>query len=65
MHVYKAQPIRGDVPVPDLQIIAMDPMSVDAENQFEEDAQKLVDALYRSLPGRTMDALLIEMQKHI
>lgn len=72
MIIYKAQGSIGH-PIPDLEITATEqlpaqPMTqyykadlVAAHRLFEEQARELVDRLFASLPGGTIDAVLVEM----
>jgi hypothetical protein len=69
--IYKAQPI-GDQVIPDLDIRATDTLpeqpffpSSTWEKHWRDiyaaQAGAIADALYASLPGGTLDALLVEM----
>jgi len=66
VHAYKAQEIRPTRPVPDLHIDATEPLPDDMKpiqyaQAFATDAQAIVDALWESLPGATLDIILTRM----
>lgn len=59
--LYRASSLSADV-VEDLCIQTFQPMPDDhAPGLFEEQARELVVALGRTLPGGTMDQLLVEL----
>lgn len=66
-YFYKAQPIvRGAAEVSDLYIRAGTPVPslsdlLDMRALFAKEARNLADALQESLPGGTIDALLVEL----
>lgn len=65
VHIYRAQTVQGSMePQPvTISIVAEFP-NLDSEagiEQHEDDAAALVDALWRSLPGGTLDRLFARM----
>ena len=71
---YKAAPIHKDQRIPDLLIIAetemKEPGKVGCQNDFQlwrhqldNEGQKIVNALFASLPGGVLDAVLYHMLK--
>ena len=65
VEVYKAQDICGRK-IPDLRLVAMQPFpdSPGTEALFGSDAKQIVDALLASLPGGTIDRVLVLMLQH-
>jgi hypothetical protein len=69
--VYKAQPITNNEEVKSVTIhinAEIPPVKTleDAEIQYQEDANQLIDALFYSLPQGTFDRLMIAiMQKKV
>ena len=70
--IHKAQPMGGRV-APDLHVEAVEEMHTDgkaadwqARNRaiFRSDADAIVEALYRSLPGGTVDQVLRLLLEH-
>lgn len=64
--IYKAQPTHKGQSVPDLHITAAESFP-ETENLsrsrilYDVDAKELVDALFNTLPGGTLDAILVHM----
>lgn len=62
VHVAKRQPSRSDELVPDLVITAVRSIQDgDSTSTFEDDATAIVDALWDTLPGGTVDQIVIEL----
>lgn len=68
IHIFKAQPVVDNESITDMFIhINRGLPDLSGErgrvlpHLFKEDARRLCDALFDSLPGGTIDALLIEM----
>jgi hypothetical protein len=64
--VFRAQETVSDEPVPTLELVAYEaapnfPTLVEAGEAYERDAKTIADALFSSLPGGTIDRLLVEM----
>ena len=65
MDIYKAQETTPDTPIPNLYIVATDPLPdipyQESEQFFADQACEIAARLHASLPGGTLHALLIEM----
>lgn len=64
--VHKAQPIGGTTEIPELEIKTSStvPNSIrfdELNKLMDRDAQAIVDDLYRSLPGGTIDRVLAKL----
>lgn len=68
VYVYKAQPIGGKMHIQSKTLhideTLPDPDTIDEGNtRMQLDADKIVEALYNSLPGGTFDRVLVGMLK--
>ncbi len=64
--LYKAQAVVSSEPIPDLHLSAVEPIPDggtldDARDAYQAQAHTIATALRRSLPGGTIDALLVEL----
>lgn len=64
IRVHKAQPVLPDDDIPDLTILANKEIPEHAdEMRLKLDAEKIVAALFRCLPGGTIDHMLADMMR--
>ncbi len=66
--VHKAQP-TGDRQIPKLTLIAEEDVpeparAIDSIDLFESDAESIADALIATLPGGTLDRLVVKLLQH-